>query len=196
MTTRRKAAAARLRIVQVRSQIGNQTRVKRVLTDGLGLGRIGSSVVLPDNSYTRGMIAKVGHIVSFEEMAAEAQAVRAGEHRPAAEERAAEPVSPAVEAPMPVAAGAPPAVEAPVEAKPKAVPAQTPAEPEKAGRQVTRAPRPHKAEKAPKAAKPERAPKAAKASPARAKAGERKPKAAAKATAKPAAKRPAKKVKE
>lgn len=66
MTTRKKTAAAKLRITQVRSQIGNQTRVKKVLTDGLGLGKIGSSVVLPDNSCTRGMIAKVAHIVKFE----------------------------------------------------------------------------------------------------------------------------------
>ena len=33
MTTRRKAAGARLRIIQVHSQIGNQERVKRVLTE-------------------------------------------------------------------------------------------------------------------------------------------------------------------
>ena len=67
MTAKRKASKATLRITQVRSQICNQERIKRVLIDGLGLGRIGSSVVLPDNSYTRGMIAKVAHIVRFEE---------------------------------------------------------------------------------------------------------------------------------
>lgn len=66
MTTRRKAHKEKLRVTQVRSQIGNQERVKKVLTDGLGLGRIGSSVVLPDNGYTRGMVAKVAHIVKVE----------------------------------------------------------------------------------------------------------------------------------
>jgi large subunit ribosomal protein L30 len=71
MTTKRKAPKAMLRITQVHSKIGNQERVKRVLTDGLGLNRIGSSVVLPDNPYTRGMIAKVAHIVSFEEVSPE-----------------------------------------------------------------------------------------------------------------------------
>jgi len=71
MTTKRKAAKATLRITQVRSMICNQERVKKVLTDGLGLGRIGSSVVLPDNGYTRGMIAKVAHIVRFEEVTSE-----------------------------------------------------------------------------------------------------------------------------
>jgi len=67
MTAKRKASKATLRITQVRSQICNQERIKRVLIDGLGLGRIGSSVVLPDNGYTRGMIAKVSHIVRFDE---------------------------------------------------------------------------------------------------------------------------------
>jgi large subunit ribosomal protein L30 len=71
MTAKRKATKTTLRITQVRSQICNQERIKRVLIDGLGLGRIGSSVVLPDNSYTRGMIAKVVHIVRFEEVSSE-----------------------------------------------------------------------------------------------------------------------------
>jgi len=66
MTTRKKTARGKLRITQVASRIGNQERVKRVLTDGLGLRRIGSSVVLPDNGYTRGMVAKVAHIVRVE----------------------------------------------------------------------------------------------------------------------------------
>ena len=77
MTTRRKTTVPRLRITQVHSIIGNQERVKRGVTDGLGLGRIGSSVVLPDNSYTRGMIAKAAHIVTFEELAAEPHAAKA-----------------------------------------------------------------------------------------------------------------------
>ncbi len=82
MTTRKKAAHGRLRITQVASRIGNQERVVRVLTDGLGLGRIGSSVVRPDNPYTRGMIAKVAHIVRFEELAAETRHVKAEELPP------------------------------------------------------------------------------------------------------------------
>ncbi|MGE5236355.1 MAG: 50S ribosomal protein L30 [Acidobacteriota bacterium] len=64
--TRKKAVHAKLRITQVGSQAGNQDRVRKVLTDGLGLRRIGSSVVLPDNPYTRGMIAKVAHMVRVE----------------------------------------------------------------------------------------------------------------------------------
>lgn len=76
MTTRRKTTTPTLRITQVRSIIGNQERVKRVVTSGLGLGRIGQTVVLPDNSYTRGMIAKTAHIVRFEEVAASAHAAK------------------------------------------------------------------------------------------------------------------------
>ena len=56
-------------------------------------------MVLPDNPYTRGMIAKVSHIVSFEEIAgephaavAEAPSVRAEEHVAKPVERAARPV--------------------------------------------------------------------------------------------------------
>ena len=71
MTTRKKVIAGKLRITQVHSRIGNQERVKKVLTDGLGLRRIGASVILPDNGYTRGMIAKVSHIVAVEQVSGE-----------------------------------------------------------------------------------------------------------------------------
>ena len=66
MTRAKKASAIKVRITQVRSKIGNQERVVKVLTDGLGLGRIGRSVVREDNPYTRGMIAKVAHMVKVE----------------------------------------------------------------------------------------------------------------------------------
>jgi len=65
---RQSAPAKMLRITQTRSRIGNQERVVKVLTRGLGLGRIGSSVVLPDNGYTRGMILRVAHMVRVEEV--------------------------------------------------------------------------------------------------------------------------------
>lgn len=61
-----------LRITQIRSRIGNQERVVKVLTDGLGLGKIGASVVRPDNGYTRGMILRVAHMVRVEEVSGEA----------------------------------------------------------------------------------------------------------------------------
>lgn len=64
--TKKEKKHALLRITQVRSRIGNPEKVRVVLTRGLGLGRIGKSVILPDNPYTRGMIAKVPHLVRVE----------------------------------------------------------------------------------------------------------------------------------
>jgi large subunit ribosomal protein L30 len=114
MTTRKKAVRAQLKITQVRSIIGNQERVKRVVTDGLGLRRIGSSVTLPDNAYTRGMIAKAFHIVRFEEIAVEARGESA-EAQPAN----AEPTVVKVEEPV-VEEAAEAAPAAPVAKKPRA----------------------------------------------------------------------------
>ena len=119
MTTHKKSAKAQLKITQVRSIIGNQERVKRVVTDGLGLGRIGSSVVLPDNPYTRGMVAKAAHIVAFEELAVEPHPAAAhATEAPAVEVHAAKPHAVKAEA-------VPPAVveeQADVAPKPKAKP--------------------------------------------------------------------------
>lgn len=56
-----------LRITQVRSQIGAQQRQRRVL-EGLGLGRIGRSVLRPDDPCIRGMVAKIPHLVRVEEV--------------------------------------------------------------------------------------------------------------------------------
>ena len=65
--TARKKQHQQIRITQVRSQIGAQERHKRVLA-GLGLGRIGRSVVRPDVPSIRGMVNKVPHLVSVEEV--------------------------------------------------------------------------------------------------------------------------------
>lgn len=62
----KKQAAKFIRITQVRSRIGVPEKLQRVLIRGLGLGRIGKSVVLLDNAYTRGMIAKVPHLVRLD----------------------------------------------------------------------------------------------------------------------------------
>ena len=120
MTPRKTQSAGTLRITQVRSRIGNQERIVRVLTDGLGLGRIGSSVELPDNPYTRGMVAKVAHIVRVEETgAAEAPAAT---KRAAAKTRSAK-VEPKAE---PEAEETPAAKPRTVKAEPKAKPAAEP----------------------------------------------------------------------
>jgi large subunit ribosomal protein L30 len=51
-----------LKVEQYGSAIRRPGVQQKILT-GLGLGRIGSSKTLPDNSSTRGMIAKVAHMV-------------------------------------------------------------------------------------------------------------------------------------
>jgi ribosomal protein L30 len=56
-----------IRITQVKSQIGFESRQKKVIT-GLGLGRIGRSVVRPDDACVRGMVAKVSHLVTVEKV--------------------------------------------------------------------------------------------------------------------------------
>jgi large subunit ribosomal protein L30 len=58
---------AKVRITQVRSQIGQSQRHRGTLR-ALGLGRIGSSNVLPDRPEVRGMLARVPHLVSVEEI--------------------------------------------------------------------------------------------------------------------------------
>jgi large subunit ribosomal protein L30 len=54
-----------LRITQRRSRIGSPPGQRRTL-DGLGLRRIGSSVVRPDTPAIRGMVFKVCHLVDVE----------------------------------------------------------------------------------------------------------------------------------
>jgi len=65
--TAKKAKKKMLQITQVRSQIGAQQQHKRVLV-GLGLGRIGRTVTRVDDPCIRGMVTKVTHLVSVEEV--------------------------------------------------------------------------------------------------------------------------------
>ena len=55
-----------LRVTQVRSAIGG-TRRQRESLKGLGLARIGASVIVPDNPATRGLIRRVEHLLAVEE---------------------------------------------------------------------------------------------------------------------------------
>ncbi|MCU0270522.1 MAG: 50S ribosomal protein L30 [Acidimicrobiales bacterium] len=57
-----------LKVTQVRSSIGTKPKHRGTLR-ALGLGRIGKSHVLPDRPEIRGMIAKVPHLVTVEEVA-------------------------------------------------------------------------------------------------------------------------------
>ncbi len=57
---------SKLRITQVRSQIGQTARHRGTLR-ALGLGKIGRSVERDETPETRGMLRKVRHLVKVEE---------------------------------------------------------------------------------------------------------------------------------
>ncbi|MFL2697301.1 MAG: 50S ribosomal protein L30 [Acidimicrobiales bacterium] len=57
-----------LKVTQIRSSIGTKPKQRGTLR-ALGLGRIGKSHVLPDKPEIRGMLAKVSHLVEFQEVA-------------------------------------------------------------------------------------------------------------------------------
>jgi large subunit ribosomal protein L30 len=59
--------AAKLRVTQTKSTISHIQR-NRATIRALGLGRIGSTVVVPDNDATRGMVRQVRFLVSVEEV--------------------------------------------------------------------------------------------------------------------------------
>jgi large subunit ribosomal protein L30 len=58
---------ADLKITQTRSSIGTKPKQRGTLR-ALGLGRIGKSNTLPDRPEIRGMLAKVPHLISVEEV--------------------------------------------------------------------------------------------------------------------------------
>jgi large subunit ribosomal protein L30 len=64
--------SGRLKITLRRSRIGSTPRQREVLR-GLGLRRINSSVLRPDDPAIRGMVTKVVHLVQVEEVPGESQ---------------------------------------------------------------------------------------------------------------------------
>jgi large subunit ribosomal protein L30 len=62
------ATDAQLKVTLVRSQIGVKPKQRGTLR-ALGLGKIGSTNVLPDRPEIRGMLARVPHLVAVEEIA-------------------------------------------------------------------------------------------------------------------------------
>jgi large subunit ribosomal protein L30 len=56
-----------MKVTLVRSGIGTKPKQRGTLR-ALGLGKIGSSNVLPDRPEIRGMLARVPHLVRVEEM--------------------------------------------------------------------------------------------------------------------------------
>jgi large subunit ribosomal protein L30 len=57
-----------LKITLVRSPIGYTKRQKRTV-EALGLRRLHQSVLKPDNPAIRGMVRKISHLVTVEEVA-------------------------------------------------------------------------------------------------------------------------------
>lgn len=55
-----------IRVTQSKSHISQSMKVRKVLQDGLGLRRVGTTKVFKDNNCIRGMINKVKHLVSYE----------------------------------------------------------------------------------------------------------------------------------
>jgi large subunit ribosomal protein L30 len=60
-------AAKRLKVTQVRSQIGQSERHRGTLR-ALGLGKIGRSAEHADNDAIAGMLRKVRHLVKVEDL--------------------------------------------------------------------------------------------------------------------------------
>jgi len=69
--------AKALKITLRRSPIGWTPRHREILR-GLGLRRIGQTVVRPDRAETRGMVTKVGYLLDVEEVDAGAGGGTAG----------------------------------------------------------------------------------------------------------------------
>ena len=63
----KKSSGRMLRITQIKSGIGYAEKQKKVLK-GLGLGRIGRTVTRVDHPCIRGMVTKVRHLVTVEEV--------------------------------------------------------------------------------------------------------------------------------
>lgn len=61
------AEAKTLKVTLVKSPIGRSADQHKTLR-ALGLGKVNSSHVLPDNDATRGMVFKVKHLVTVEEL--------------------------------------------------------------------------------------------------------------------------------
>ena len=58
---------AKVKVTLIHS-VAHREPTQRKTVKALGLGKIGSSNILPDNDATRGQIFKVAHLVSIEEV--------------------------------------------------------------------------------------------------------------------------------
>ena len=85
-----------LRVTQVRSGIGTKPKHRGTLR-ALGLGRIGRSNLLPDRPEIRGMIARVPHLMTVEQITAQTEVAAEPSDAPEAPTAAAEAETPAAE---------------------------------------------------------------------------------------------------
>ena len=67
MAPKTESGESQVKVTLVRSSIGTKPKQRGTLR-ALGLGKIGSSNVLPDRPEIRGMLARVSHLVRVEEM--------------------------------------------------------------------------------------------------------------------------------
>ncbi|GBG04221.1 50S ribosomal protein L30 [Lactobacillus rodentium] len=56
-----------LKVTLIRSA-AHRLPKQRTIVKNLGLGKVNSSVVLPDNAATRGALLKIAHLISVEEV--------------------------------------------------------------------------------------------------------------------------------
>jgi|TARA_B110000438_G_C15472437_1_gene503725 large subunit ribosomal protein L30 len=56
-----------IKITQVKSKIGYKKKAKATL-EAMGLKKINQTVLMPDNSATRGMIKKIEFLINVEEL--------------------------------------------------------------------------------------------------------------------------------
>lgn len=62
-----KSKEKKLKITQIKSRIGYKKKAKATL-DAMGLRKMNQSVLMPDNSATRGMIKKIEFLIEVEEL--------------------------------------------------------------------------------------------------------------------------------
>jgi large subunit ribosomal protein L30 len=69
MPTKKKAAdkPKQLKVTLTKSTITQKPAVRKTV-EAMGLGKLNSSVVLPDNEAVRGMVFRVKHLVAVEEI--------------------------------------------------------------------------------------------------------------------------------
>lgn len=56
-----------LKVTLIKS-VAHRLPKKRKIVKALGLGKVNSTVVLPDNAATRGALLKIAHLISVEEV--------------------------------------------------------------------------------------------------------------------------------